>query len=186
MEGMKTISVADSHAIHRLIADLRGRLPHTDHHADRALLQRCLATFTGLVATSSPPPDHSPLNAEKVAARLGGGPDLAAAIESATSSLGPYFRLVSASKTVDCPRCKRPTDAKCDGPRLCDERTWAYAAQRRRDKRPLPQANIDAIRSALYTGAPSALATAIKHGLVRLELCTNPDGAPEVQWVDAV
>lgn len=183
---MKTISAADSHAIHRLIADLRGRLPHTDHHADRALLQRCLATFTGLVATSSLQPDHGPLNAEKVAARLGGGLDLAAAIESATIGLGPYFRLVSAGKTVACPRCKRPVDAKCDGPRLCDERTWAYAAQRRRDKRPLPQANVDAIRSALSTGAPSALATAIKHGLVRLELCTNPDGATEVQWVDAV
>ena len=63
--------------------------------------------------------------------------------------------------------------------------TWAYAAQRRRDKRPLPQANVDAIRSALYTGAPSALTTAIKHGLVRLELCTTPDGGTEVQWVDA-
>jgi len=50
----------------------------------------------------------------------------------------------------------------------------------------LPQANVDAIRSALYTGAPSALTTAIKHGLVRIELCTNPDGGTEVQWVDAV
>ena len=180
---MKTISTADSHAIHRLIGDLRGRLPHTDHHTDRALLQRCLATLTSIVDA---PLDLGPLNAEKVAARLGGGPNVTAAIESATSGLGPYFRLVSASKTVDCPRCKRPADAKCDGPRLCDERTWAYAAQRRRDKRPLPQANVDAIRSALYTGAPSALTTAIKHGLIRLELCTNPDGGAEVQWVDAV
>lgn len=180
---MKTISAADSHAIHRLIADLRGRLPHAGHHADRALLQRCLSTFTGLVDA---PSDHGPLNAEKVAARLGGGSNLPAAIESATSGLGPYFRLVSAGKTVACPRCSRPIDAKCDGPRLCDERTWAYAAQRRRDKYPLPQANIDAIRGALYTGVKSALATAIKHGLVRLELCTNPDGATEVQWVDAV
>ena len=183
---MKTISAADSHAIHRLITDLRERLPHADHHADRALLQRCLATFSGLVATSSPQSTHGPLNAEKVAARLGGGSNLPAAIESATTGLGPYFRLVSAGKTVACPRCKRPVDAKCDGPRLCDERTWAYAAQRRRDKYPLPQANIDAIRSALYTGGKSALATAIKHGLVRLELCTNPDGTTEVQWVDAV
>ena len=70
---------------------------------------------------------------------------------------------------------------------MCLERLWAYAAQRRREKYPLPAANIEIIRKTLKdnieTSVPMALDAAIDHGLVRLERIKD---STEVQWVDAV
>jgi len=191
MEAMTTIHRSDYSTIRRLIEDIQVRLPHVEHHADRALLQRCLAVLTDIAVAPAGFAEAvkqrlvAAVNPEKVAERLGGGLDLQAAIEAATCNLGPYFRLVAAAKSVRCPRCYALASAPCADGRICDERTWAYAAQRRRDKSTLPRENVDIIRKTLQDGletsAPQALAVAVKHGLVRLERVNGT----EVQWVDA-
>lgn len=99
------------------------------------------------------------------------------------SGLAPRWRLLRAcQKGIACPRCG---DRPCLSRPVCLERLWAYAAQRRREKYPLPAANVEVIRQsiAMPPWMASALNIAIHHGLVRLERL--PDST-EVQWVDAV
>jgi hypothetical protein len=166
----------------QLLADIRARLPHTENHVDRALLLRCITTLSRLTpfAVVSPSPTTT---AETVAQRISTDPSVLAAIHLATDGLGPYFRLVAASKSIACPRCHSPAEVRCIGERLCDERTWAYAAQRRRDKANLTPENAKVIRDGLATGIPEVVTSAIRVGIVRLE--RTPDGTG-VQWVDAV
>jgi hypothetical protein len=179
MEGMKTPS-PDA----QLLADIRARLPHTENHVDRALLLRCITTLSRLTPFAvSPPPTSPTTTAETVAHRISADPSVLAAIHLATDGLGPYFRLVAASKSVDCPRCHSPAEVRCIGERLCDERTWAYAAQRRWDRANLTPENVAVIRGHLKERAEHALHAAIRVGIVRLE--RTPDDAG-VQWVDAV
>ena len=190
---MTTIPRSDSTTVNRLIEDIRSRLPDVEHHADRALLRRCLAALTDIAVAPAGFAEAikqrlvAAVNPEKVAERLGGGADLQAAIEAATCNLGPYFRLVAAAKSIACPRCAAPIHISCVTGRICDERTWAYAAQRRRDKSTLPQVNVDLIRKTLQddqdTSVGPALTVAVKHGIVRLERV--PGSTAEVQWVDA-
>lgn len=99
------------------------------------------------------------------------------------SGLAPRWRLLRAcQKGIACPRCG---EGPCLSRPVCLERLWAYAAQRRREKHPLPAANVEVIRQAIHSGMAidAALNTAIDHGLVRLERLPN---STEVQWVDAV
>lgn len=101
------------------------------------------------------------------------------------SGLAPRWRLLRAcQKGIACPRCG---EGPCLSRPVCLERLWAYAAQRRREKYPLPAANIEIIRKTLKdnieTSVPMALDAAIDHGLVRLERIKD---STEVQWVDAV
>lgn len=99
------------------------------------------------------------------------------------SGLAPRWRLLRAcQKGIACPRCG---EGPCLSRPVCLERLWAYAAQRRREKYPLPTANIEAIKQSLSgdTLRDLALNTAIDHGLVRLERIKD---STEVQWVDAV
>jgi hypothetical protein len=177
MEGMKTPS-PDA----QLLADIRARLPHTENHVDRALLLRCITTLSRLTpfAVVSPSPTTT---AESVAQRISANPSVLAAIHLATNGLGPYFRLVAASKSIACPRCHSPAEVRCIGERLCDERTWAYAAQRRRDRANLAPENVAVIRGHLKERAEHALHAAIRVGIVRLERTHDDVG---VQWVDAV
>ena len=76
-----------------------------------------------------------------------------------------------------------PAEVRCIGERLCDERTWAYAAQRRQDKANLTTENAKVIRDGLATGIPEVVTSAIRVGIVRLERTSDDVG---VQWVDAV
>lgn len=166
----------------RLLADIRARLPHTENYVDRALLQRCLAALSRTAPAAAISPTNT-TTAESVAHRISADPSILAAIHQATDGLGPYFRLVAASKSISCPRCHSPAEVRCIGERLCDERTWAYAAQRRQEKHPAhTDANHD-LREAIRLGVQSALDTAIRVGIIRLE--RTPDGTG-VQWVDAV
>ena len=101
------------------------------------------------------------------------------------SGLAPRWRLLRAcQKGIACPRCG---EGPCLSRPVCLERLWAYAAQRRREKYPLPAANVEIIRKTLKdnieTSIPMALDAAIDHGLVRLERVKD---STEVQWVDAV
>ena len=101
------------------------------------------------------------------------------------SGLAPRWRLLRAcQKGIACPRCG---EGPCLSRPVCLERLWAYAAQRRREKYPLPAANVEIIRKTLKdnieTSTPKALDAAIDHGLVRLERIKD---STEVQWVDAV
>ena len=166
----------------QLLADIRARLPHTENHVDRALLLRCITTLSRLTpfAVVSPSPTTT---AESVAQRISANPSVLAAIHQATDGLGPYFRLVAASKSIACPRCHSPAEVRCIGERLCDERTWAYAAQRRQDKANLTTENAKVIRDGLATGIPEVVTSAIRVGIVRLERTSDDVG---VQWVDAV
>ena len=166
----------------RLIADIRARIPHTENHVDRALLQRCLAALSRVAPVGAISPTGT-TTAETVAQRISTDPSVLAAIHLATDGLGPYFRLVAASKSIACPRCHSPAEVRCPGERLCNERTWAYAAQRRRDKANLTPENAKVIHDGLATGIPEVVISAIRVGIVRLE--RTPDGT-EVQWVDAV
>ena len=166
----------------QLLADIRARLPHTENHVDRALLLRCITTLSRLTpfAVVSPSPTTT---AESVAQRISANPSVLAAIHQATDGLGPYFRLVAASKSIACPRCHSPAEVRCIGERLCDERPWAYAAQRRQDKANLTTENAKVIRDGLATGIPEVVTSAIRVGIVRLERTSDDVG---VQWVDAV
>ena len=166
----------------QLLADIRARLPHTENHVDRALLLRCSTTLSRLTpfAVVSPSPTTT---AESVAQRISANPSILAAIHLATDGLGPYFRLVAASKSIACPRCHTPAEVRCIGERLCDERTWSYAAQRRQDKANLTPENAKVIRDGLATGIPEVVTSAIRVGIVRLERTSDDVG---VQWVDAV
>ena len=166
----------------RLLADIRARLPHTENYVDRALLQRCLAALSRTAPAAAISPTNT-TTAESVAHRISADPSILAAIHQATDGLGPYFRLVAASKSIDCPRCRSLPGWRCAGERLCDERTWAYAAQRRWDRANLAPENVAVIRGCLKNGIEHALTSAIRVGIVRLE--RTPDGT-EVQWVDAV
>ena len=101
------------------------------------------------------------------------------------SGLAPRWRLLRAcQKGIACPRCG---EGPCLSRPVCLERLWAYAAQRRREKYPLPANSseiiLKTIRDGLETSAPRALDAAIDHGLVRLERIKD---STEVQWVDAV
>ena len=166
----------------RLLADLRARIPHTENHVDRALLQRCLSALSRSAPVTAISPTGT-TTAESVAQRISPDPSILAAIHQATDGLGPYFRLVAASKSITCPRCHSPAEVRCIGERLCDERTWSYAAQRRRDRANLAPENVAVIRGHLKERAEHALHAAIRCGIVRLE--RTPDGTG-VQWVDAV
>jgi hypothetical protein len=181
---MKTILASPTQllTIDRLISDIRTREIHA-RCKDCDLLHRALAAFSSLGLTVNLQPATSTTTAESVAHRISPDPPVLAAIHQATDGLGPYFRLVAASKSIACPRCHSPADVRCIGERLCDERTWAYAAQRRRDKANLTPENAKVIRNGLATGIPEVVASAIRVGIVRLE--RTPDDAG-VQWVDAV
>lgn len=99
------------------------------------------------------------------------------------AGIAPRWRLLRAcQKGIACPRCG---DGPCLSRPVCLERLWGYAAQRRREKYPLPADNVEVIRQAINSGMAieSALNIAIHHGLVRLERLPN---SAEVQWVDAV
>lgn len=72
----------------------------------------------------------------------------------------------------------------CLGRNICIDRLWAFAALRRRDKRPLCEEDVATVHKGLQTGDARALKAAIRYGLVRLERVPGNDA--EVQWVDAV
>ena len=181
---MKTIlaSPEQLRTIDRLISDIRTREAHA-RCKDCDLLNRALAAFSSLGLTVNLQPATGTTTAETVAQRISANPSVLAAIHLATDGLGPYFRLVAASKSIACPRCHSPAEFRCAGERLCDERTWAYAAQRRRDRANLTPENVAVIRDGLATGIPEVVTSAIRVGIVRLERTSDDVG---VQWVDAV
>ena len=181
---MKTIlaSPEQLRTIDRLISDIRTREAHA-RCKDCDLLNRALAAFSSLGLTANLQPATGTITAETVAQRISANSSVLAAIHLATDGLGPYFRLVAASKSIACPRCHSPAEFRCAGERLCDERTWAYAAQRRRDRANLTPENVAVIRDGLATGIPEVVTSAIRVGIVRLERTSDDVG---VQWVDAV
>ena len=185
---MTTIHVGPSRAVLQLLQDLNARVASLVNGEDAGLHRRSIAALQDLMqhpaAPASPALDSGPITAEKVATRLGGGRDLAAAILRATSGR-PYWRLVSQAKSVDCPRCKSIAAWSCTGKSSCPERAWSLAAVHRRysagDTR---VANVHRDLAASSEPSQEMIDLAINLGVIRLERVPGSD--TEVQWVDAV
>ena len=191
---MTTIHVRPPIAVLKHIEALKARVDrHQAHPAlmsqdDTDLHRQSIAVLELLIQPSaSPTPaaaSSGPITAEKVAARLGGGPYLAAAILRATSGR-PYWRLVSQAKSVDCPRCKSIAGWSCTGKSSCPERAWALAAaQRRYSAGDARVANVHRDLAASPEPSQEMVDLAINLGVIRLERVPGSD--TEVQWVDAV
>ena len=188
---MTTIHVGPPRAVLQHIEDLKSRIALLPSGIDATLHTRSLAALQDIVGHSknaSTPvalaASSGTITAEKVAARLGGGRDLAAAILRATSGR-PYWRLVSQAKSVDCPRCNASDFTSCTGKASCHERTWSLAAALRRYSAGDGQV-LDVRRLLAASPEPSSemIDIAINTGVIRLERVPGSDS--EVQWVDAV
>ena len=99
----------------------------------------------------------------------------------ATSGLGPRWRLMAASVKHPCPR---HGDGRCGNLGACNERVWAYAAKRRRERWKTIESHdaeslVEVCKAAAHD--PVSLEWCIKYGLVRLAY--DKDGA--LEWVDA-
>ena len=184
---MTTIHVGPPRAVLQHIEDLKARINLAPMPVDAGLHLQSIAMLESLIhpatAPASPTLDSGPISAEKVAARLGGGRDLAAAILRATSGR-PYWRLVSQAKSVDCPRCKVKHGTSCIGKSSCHERAWALAAQQRQVRANQADFSLCLERLATCPEDPALINYAIDLGVIRLERVPGSD--TEVQWVDAV
>lgn len=187
---MTTIHVGPPRAVLQHIEDLKARIALLPSGIDTTLHTRSLAALQDLVGHSknaSTPvalaASSGTITAEKVAAHLGGGPDLAAAIRRATSGR-PYWRLVSQAKSVKCPRCKVSHGEACIGKSSCPERAWALAAQQRQVRANPADFSLCLERLATCPEDPALIDLAINTGVIRLERVPGSD--TDVQWVDAV